>query len=310
MLQHEKMEQAMRLFGALICMTCLLIGNTAAAISVRDDDGNVVTLQKPAQRVISMAPHVTEMLFAAGGGDHIVGTVTYSDYPEAAKHITQIGDNSQVDLERVIAMKPDLLVIWRHGSSERQLEQLSKLNIPVFYSDLHKLNDIPDSLLRLGQLLGTEKVAQQAATDLRQKLANLATQYSNRPTVRMFYQVWDKPLYTLNGQHIVSDAIRLCGGENIFANLKVTAPVVSIEAVLQADPEAIFSTAERHPVGGGVDIWKPYKTMTAVRNGNLMTLDGNLLNRAGPRMIAGAASLCEKLEQVRSHRNKSQKAQP
>ncbi|HEY8099635.1 MAG TPA: cobalamin-binding protein [Burkholderiaceae bacterium] len=300
----------MRLFGALICMTCLLIGNTAAAISVRDDDGNVVTLQKPAQRVISMAPHVTEMLFAAGGGDHIVGTVTYSDYPEAAKHITQIGDNSQVDLERVIAMKPDLLVIWRHGSSERQLEQLSKLNIPVFYSDLHKLNDIPDSLLRLGQLLGTEKVAQQAATDLRQKLANLATQYSNRPTVRMFYQVWDKPLYTLNGQHIVSDAIRLCGGENIFANLKVTAPVVSIEAVLQADPEAIFSTAERHPVGGGVDIWKPYKTMTAVRNGNLMTLDGNLLNRAGPRMIAGAASLCEKLEQVRSHRNKSQKAQP
>ncbi|MGZ3241124.1 MAG: cobalamin-binding protein [Burkholderiaceae bacterium] len=300
----------MRLFGALICMTCLLIGNTAAAISVRDDYGNVVTLQKPAQRVISMAPHVTEMLFAAGGGDHIVGVVAYSDYPEAAKHITQIGDSSQVDLERVIAMKPDLLVIWRHGSSERQLEQLGKLDIPVFYSDLHKLSDIPDSLLRLGQLLGTEKIAQQAAADLRQKLASLTTQYSNRPTVRIFYQVWDKPLYTLNGQHIVSDAIRICGGENIFANLKVTAPVVSIEAVLQADPEAIFSTAERHPAGGGLDIWKPYKTMTAVRNGNLMTLDGNLLNRAGPRMIAGTASLCEKLEQVRSHRNQSRKVQP
>lgn len=291
-------------------LACLMVGQTAAAISVRDDYGNVVTMQKPAQRVIAMAPHVTELLFAAGGGDHIVGVVSYSDYPEAAKLIPQIGDNRQVDMERVIAMKPDLLVIWRHGSSERQLEQLGKLGIPVFYSQPHKLDDIPDSILRLGQLLGTEKIAQQAAADLQQRLASLKVQYANRPTVRMFYQVWDKPLYTLNGEHIVSDAIRLCGGENIFANLKVTAPVVSIEAVLQADPEAIFSTAERSPRDGGLEIWRPYKTMTAVRNGNLMTLDGNLLNRAGPRMIAGTAALCEKLEQVRSHRNQSRKAQP
>lgn len=287
-----------------------MAGQASAAISVRDDYGNVVTLQKPAQRVISMAPHVTELLFAAGGGGHIVGVVSYSDYPEAAKRIPQVGDNREVDIERVIAMKPDLLVVWRHGSSERQLGQLSKFGIPVFYSQPHKLDDIPDSILRLGQLLGTEKIAQQAAMDLRQKLAGLATQYANRPTVRMFYQVWDKPLYTLNGEHIVSDAIRLCGGENIFANLKVIAPVVSIEAVLQADPEAIFSTAERSPRDGGLEIWKSYKTMTAVRNGNLMTLDGNLLNRAGPRMIAGTAALCEKLEQVRNHRNQSRKAQP
>ncbi len=301
----------MKLICLFACLLgCLMAGQASAAISVRDDYGNVVTLQKPAQRVISMAPHVTEMLFAAGGGDHIVGVVTYSDYPEAAKHIAQIGDNNQVDIERVIAMKPDLLVIWWHGSSERQVEQLSKLGIPVFFSEPRKLDDIPDSLQRLGQLLGTEKVAQQAAADLRQKLASLATQYSKRPMVRMFYQVWDKPLYTLNGRHIVSDAIRLCGGENIFANMKVIAPVVSIEAVLQADPEAIFSTAERHPVGGALDIWKPYKTMTAVRNGNLITLDGNLLNRAGPRMIAGTAALCEKLEQVRNHRNPPRKAQP
>lgn len=294
-----------------ICLfACLMAGQALAAISVRDDYGNAVTMQKPAQRVIAMAPHVTEMLFAAGGGDHIVGVVTYSDYPEAAKRISQIGDNRQVDIERVIAMKPDLLVIWRHGSSERQLEQLSKLGIPMFYSEPHKLDDIADSLLRLGQLLGTEKIAQQAAADLRQKLASLTMQYANRPTVRMFYQVWDKPLYTLNGQHIVSDAIRLCGGANIFADLKVTAPVVSVEAVLQEDPEAIFSTAERSPRDGGLEIWKPYKTATAVRNGNLMTLNGNLLNRAGPRMIEGTAALCEKLEQARSHRNTPRKAQP
>jgi len=279
----------------------LLIASQAhAAITVLDDDGNAVTLQKPALRIVAMAPHVTELLFAAGGGEHIVGAVTYSDYPEAAKQIPRIGDNRQVDMERVIAMKPDLIVVWMHGSSERQIDALRQLGIPLFHSEPKKLDDIADSLLRLGQLMGTEKVAQPAAADLRQKLAALSAQYANRPKVRMFYQVWDKPLYTLNGEHIVSDAIRLCGGENIFAGLKAVAPVVSVEAVLQEDPEAIFGTAEKNY--GGVNLWRQYATMKAVRSDNLYTLDGNLLNRAGPRMIAGTAALCEKLELARQHR--------
>ena len=276
--------------------------NTAAAITVADDDGLPVTLAKPALRVIAMAPHVTELLFAAGGGDKIVGVVTYSDYPEAAKRIATIGTNRQVDLERVIAMKPDLIVVWMHGSSERQIEQIRALGIPMFHSEPRKLDDIASSLNRLGKLLGTEAVADAAAADLRQKLAALATRYGKRPTVRMFYQVWDKPLYTLSGSHIVSDAIRLCGGENIFADMKITAPVVSAEAVLQLDPEAIVDTAERSAGGGGVDLWRPYTTMTAVKRGNLFKLDGNLTNRAGPRMVAGTAALCEKLELARQHR--------
>jgi iron complex transport system substrate-binding protein len=138
------------------------------------------------------------------------------------------------------------------------------------------------------------------AASLRDRIATLRSRYAKRPIVRSFYQVWDKPLYTLNGRHIVSDALRLCGGENIFDKLPVTAPVVSIEAVLQENPEAIFATAEKNY--GGVNLWKPYGTLTAVRNDNLFTIDGNLLNRSGPRMIAGAAQLCEKLELARSHR--------
>nr|WP_175048296.1 cobalamin-binding protein [Duganella vulcania] len=277
-----------------------MAANAGAAITVRDDDGNVVTLQKPAQRVIAMAPHVTELLYAAGGGDKIVGAVTYSDYPEAAKKLPRVGDNRQVDMERIIAMKPDLIVIWMHGSSERQIETLRQLNIPMFHSEPTKLDGIADNVQRLGQLMGTESVAQPAAAEIRQKFAALAKQYSNRPPVRMFYQVWDKPLYTLNGVSIVSDAMRLCGGVNIFADLKVTAPVVSNEAVLQADPEAIFGTSEKNY--GGVSLWRPYTTMKAVRNDNLFTLDGELLNRAGPRMVAGTAALCEKLELARQHR--------
>jgi len=273
----------------------------AAPISVRDDDGNVVTLQKPAQRVIAMAPHVTELLFAAGAGDKIVGAVTYSDYPEAAKKIPRVGDNRLIDMERVAAMKPDLIVIWMHGGFERQIEGLRKLGIPLFHSESTKLEGIADNVVRLGQLMGTETVANAAAEDIRQQFAGLTRQYAKRPPVRLFYQVWDKPLYTLSNKSIVSDAIRLCGGVNIFGDLKVTAPVVSIEAVLQENPEAIFGTSEKDY--GSVNLWKPYPNMLAVKNNNLFRLDGELLNRAGPRMVAGTKALCEKIEEARHHRN-------
>lgn len=287
---------------ALIFLAALAAAQAHAAITVKDDDGNLVTLQKPARRVISLAPHVTEMLFAAGGGSHVVGVVDYSDFPEEAKKIPQIGSNREVDLERIMALKPDLIVVWRNGSSERQVEMVRKLGVPLFYSEPQKLDDIPESVARLGQLMGTEAIANPAAADLRRQLAGLRARYAKRPTVRTFYQVWDKPLYTLNGKHIVSDALRLCGGENIFASLPVTAPVVGIEGVLQENPEAIFATAEKNY--GGVSMWKPYGTLLAVRNDNLFTIDGNLVNRAGPRMIAGAAVLCEKLELARQHRSK------
>ncbi|MTV41695.1 ABC transporter substrate-binding protein [Duganella radicis] len=293
------MDQSMK---KLILASALFASAAASAapISVRDDDGNVVTLQKPAQRVIAMAPHVTELLFAAGAGDKIVGAVTYSDYPEAAKKIPRVGDNRLIDMERVAAMKPDLIVIWMHGGFERQIEGLRKLGIPLFHSEPTKLEGIADNVERLGQLMGTEAVANPAAADIRAQFSAMSKQYANRPPVRLFYQVWDKPLYTLNGKSIVSDSIRLCGGVNIFADQKTTAPIISMEAVLQANPEAIFGTSEKDY--GSVDLWKPYGTLLAVQNNNLFRLQGELLNRAGPRMVAGTKALCEKIEEARQHR--------
>lgn len=286
----------------ILALASSIAVNASAAITVHDDGGNPVTLQKPALRVIAMAPHVTELLFAAGGGERVIAAVDYSDYPEAAKRLPRVGSNRQIDMERVAALKPDLIVVWRHGSSERQVEQIRALGIPMFHSEPKKLDDIASSLARLGKLMGTEAVADAAAVDMRKKLAALASQYGGRSPVRMFYQVWDKPLYTLNGGHIVSDAVRLCGGENIFAKMRVAAPIVSVEAVLQEDPEAIFSSAERAPEDGGVAIWKPFASMTAVRRTNLFRIDGDLLNRSGPRMVAGTAALCEKLELARQRR--------
>lgn len=286
----------------MMVLATALLAPAAGAVTVHDDAGNAVTLDKPAMRVISMAPHVTETLFAAGGGSRIVGAVNYSDYPEAAKSIPRIGSNREIDLERVISMKPDLIVAWMHNNAERQIEMVRKLGVPVFLSDPQKLDGIPDNVARLGQLMGTQAVAEPAAAELRRQLANLRSRYAGRPAVRTFYQVWDKPLYTLSGRHIITDALRLCGGENIFDKLPVTAPIVSIESVLQADPEAVFGTAEKNY--GGVNLWKPYASLTATRKDNLFTVDGNLLNRAGPRMIAGTAVLCEKLELARQHRSR------
>jgi iron complex transport system substrate-binding protein len=287
---------------------CLLPGlafaacSAHAAITVVDDSGQRVTLQKPAQRVISMSPHVTELLFAAGGGARIVGAMNFSDYPAAARTIPLVGNNSQIDIERVVALKPDLLVVWQSGNTARQLEQLGRLGIPMFYSEPRKLDQVADSLARLGQLLGTENAAQAAAADFRARIAGLASRYGQRPTVRVFYQIWDKPLYTLNGNHIVSDAIRLCGGQNIFAGLATVAPSVSTEAVLQENPEAIFGGDQYDPADAGLNIWKPFKTMLAVQRGNLFAAVGERLVRAGPRMADGAADLCAKLELARQRR--------
>ena len=273
-----------------------------AAITVRDDAGATVSLPQPAKRVVSLAPHVTEMLFAAGGGERIVGVVSNSDYPAAASGIARVGDHHRIDLERVVALKPDLLVVWLHGSAARQIDALRKLGIPLFYSEPHRLDDIPDSVIRLGQLMGTEQPSLVAATALRKQLAALASRYRDRPAVRVFYQVWERPLYTLSGRHIVSDAIRLCGGENIFASLSVTAPTVGIESVLLENPEAIISANTRDKAGNGLEYWKQYSALTAARRGNLFTVDADLINRAGPRMIDGAAALCARLEEARARR--------
>lgn len=273
-----------------------------AAVTVKDDAGQTVTIAKPALRVISLAPSVTELLFAAGGGDRIVGAVNYSDYPEEAKRIPRIGSNREIDMELLISLRPDLIVAWRHNSSDRQIEMVRQLGIPVFQSDAQTLDAIPDSVVRLGQLMGTEVVAKATAATLRAQLSGLRKQYANRAPVRTFYQVWDKPLYTLSGKHILTDAMRLCGGVNVFDKLTVTAPVVTVESVLQENPEVIIATAEKNY--GGVQLWKPYGTLLAVRSNNLFTLDGHLLNRAGPRMIQGTATMCEVLEQARQRRPK------
>lgn len=277
-----------------------------AALSVTDDAGAVVTLDAPAQRIVSLAPHTTELLFAAGGGARIVGAVSYSDYPPQAQTIPRVGDNKALDLERIVALKPDLIVVWRHGNALQQLDRLRDLRVPLYSSDPRKLDDIPATIDKLGTLLGTSSVAARASSAFQRDIANLRTRYANRPTVNVFYQVWDNPLMTLNGDNVVNEVIDLCGGRNVFADLKPLVPTVSTEAVLAANPEAIVTakageTRPAHPLPT-LDTWRKWPSMTAVARGNLFGIDGDLINRPTPRLALGAAALCEDLEVARERR--------
>jgi iron complex transport system substrate-binding protein len=277
-----------------------------AAISVTDDTGATVTLPAPAQRVISLAPHVTELLYAAGGGAKVVGAVSYSDYPPEAKQLPRVGDNKALDLERIVALKPDLIVVWRHGNAQRQLDRLRELHIPLFFSEPRHLDDVAVSLTKLGQLLGTSSTADVAARAYRQDIAKLRSQYASRPPVSVFYQVWDQPLMTLNGDHMVSDVIALCGGRNVFAGLEPLVPTVSTEAVLAANPEAIFTAApgatRPDTTLPQLSTWRAWPSLTAVANNNLFAIDGDLINRPAPRIAQGAKQMCEDLEAARSRR--------
>ncbi|NML30929.1 cobalamin-binding protein [Paraburkholderia sp. G-4-1-8] len=289
--------------GTLIALAAL---TAHAAITVTDDSGAAVTLAAPAQRVISLAPHVTELLYAAGGGSKIVGAVSYSDYPPEAKQLPRVGDNKALDLERIVALKPDLIVVWRHGNAQRQLDRLRELHVPLFFSEPHHLDDVASSLTRLGQLLGTSATADAAASAYRDDIARLRARYAQRPAVGVFYQVWDKPLMTLNGEHMLSDVIALCGGRNVFANLQPLVPTVSTEAVLAANPEVIVTAApgatRPDTTLPQLDTWRAWPRLAAVANNNLFAIDGDLINRPAPRIAQGARQLCGDLELARSRR--------
>ncbi|CAJ0811402.1 cobalamin-binding protein [Ralstonia flaminis] len=281
-----------------------------AAISVTDDTGATVTLQHPAQRIVSLAPHATELLFAAGGGARIVGTVAYSDYPPAARDIPHVGDNRALDLERIAALKPDLVVVWRHGNAQKQIDRLRALGIPLFFSEPHRMGDIPRSIEALGTLLDTRASAHDAAQQFRQQVDTLRNRYASKPPVQVFYQVWEQPLMTLNGQHIFTDMLALCGGRNIFASEPLLVPTVLPEAVIAANPEVLLTASMGATQGSRpidtLDGWKRWPQLLAVQRGNLFSINGDLINRFGPRLVEAAAQLCDDLEQARMKRQGAQ----
>ena len=286
----------------LLAGVLLVPAAARAEIEIVDDTGRHLRLPAPAQRIVSLAPHVTELLFAAGAGNRVVGVVEYSDHPPAARGLPRVGGYSQLDLEAVAALAPDLVIGWHSGNRGAHLERLGALGIAVYLNEPRSLDDVARSLEQIGRLAGTSAVADAAAQDFRARRDALAARYRDRPPVRTFYQIWDQPLMTVNDRHLIADVIRLCGGRNVFGELPALAPRIGEEAVLAADPEAIVASGMGEARPEWLDRWARWPALAAVRAGNLFFVPPDLIQRHTPRILDGAERLCAHLETARARR--------
>ena len=280
----------------LLCQWPLV--SLQAAITVTDDAGRQVLLEQPARRIVSLAPYLSELLFAAGAGKAVVGVSEFSDYPEAATAVTRVGGGNGLDLEVILALQPDLVLAWQSGNPVNQVERLRSLGLTVFLSEPRQLLDVPDTLLRLGRIAGTETLAKAAADSFTTRFRQLEKRYAQRPPVSVFYQIWEQPLMTLNGEHLFTDVLRLCGGRNVFAELPALAPQVDIEAVLAADPEVIVVAVDEQD-SSLLAAWQRWPSLSAVQNGHVYAVARDQLVRHTPRILEGADELCAILEGVR-----------
>ena len=285
---------------------CLAIISTAhAEIIVPDDTDRMLILASPARRIVSLAPNVTELLYAAGAGNFVVGSVAYSDYPEAAKSIPRVGSGAGLDIEAIVALHPDLVIAWQSGNPSWQVERLISLGAPVFVTEPHKLGDIADLLDKFGKLSGTEAMASKTAADFRQHLARLRARYSGRPVVPVFYQILDSSLLTVTRRHLINDVIQLCGGRNVYADLPGLTPRVDVESMVQRNPEVILASGYEAlwPVWRGR--WRTWPMLAAVAQDNLFLIPPDLIHRHSPRILEGAERVCAVLEQARAKRKVS-----
>ena len=283
-------------------LSLLVTGLAQAEISVRDDSGQYLKLATPARRIVSLAPHITENLYAAGAGSFIVGVSDYSDYPAEAKRLAHVGNYANLDLEAILAKRPDLVIAWEGGSSAAQLARLKALGLPLFISQPRTIEDIATNIERFGELAGTSILAAVSARTLRTRHAELRSRYANRPPVRTFYQIWNQPLATINGEQLISNVMQLCGAENIFAGLPLLAPTVTLEAVLAANPEAVVASGMDESRPEWLDMWWRWKELTASARGNLFFIPPDIINRHTPRLLDGAQLLCAHMETARGRR--------
>ncbi len=266
---------------------------------VEDDAGATVCLDEPAERIVALSPGAVELLFAAGAGDRVAAAVSHADYPPEAAELPRVGSYDRLDMEAILAQRPDLVVGWSSGNPSNQLERLDALEVPLYRSEPRELSDIPATLERLGRLAGTAEAAARAAADFRAEVDELAATYADREPVRVFYQIWADPVMTVNDEQIISESIRVCGGENVFGDLERLTPRLDEEAVLAADPEAIVSGGMGEADDSWLDAWRRYDSLQAVRAGNLFFVPPSTLQRPTPRLLEGTAELCRKLEQAR-----------
>ena len=277
-----------------------LVG-VSACDKTNSGDHVAPTIGEPRTRIVSLAPHLTELVFTAGAGNFLVGAVEFSDFPVPARELLRVGDAFRVDYEVISRLAPDLILVWPSGTPPEAIIRLRELGFEVLALEPLRLKDIADHLEIIGQLTGTGQTASITAAKFRADIAALRQRYRNSLPLRVFYQVSSRPYFTVSGNHVIDEIIDLCGGRNVFTDLDGLAPAVTLESILAADPEVIIgSTMAKGQVGAQHDAWQMpwlrWQHLTAVRNNNLFSVSADLINRSSTRIIDGARQICAHLE--------------
>lgn len=265
----------------------------AAAVEQQQDSQPV-----SAQRIIALAPHITELLYAIGAGERLVAVSAYSDYPAAARALPQVANYAGVNLEAILALQPDLVIAWKTGNVAADISRLQQFGINVAFSDPLLISDIARELRYLGQLTGNEQQAETVATNFEQQLAAIKADYKNSTRLRVFFSMGTEPLTSVANQAWPAQAIQLCAADNIIAGAKGDYPQPGIEQVLQAQPQVIIqATAGAKPAD--VSFWQAFEVIPAVAHNQFITVDADLLYRTSPRTLLGIQQLCQGLDRFR-----------
>jgi len=290
-----------KLKGLAVMLGWMLLAppGLAAPICVVDDLEVEVCLDQPAKRIATLSPGATELAFAAGAGDKVVAVVNYSDYPEAALKLPLVGNHTRIDLEALLALKPDLVITWRTGNPPAQMEMLRALGLPMFAIEPRTFEGVSKVIEQLSTLAGTEQEGFAEAERFRKGIAKIAEQYRDAEPVPVFYQVWQTPLMTINDDHLIGKVVQLCGGVNVFGDMPRLVPRISAEVVLEADPHAIITGSVEGIEDNQLDRWKSYTGMTAVAKNNLFFVPASPISRPTPRLLEASRDICERLDVAR-----------
>lgn len=251
------------------------------------------------QRIVALAPHIVEMLFHIGAGEQIVGTVSYADYPEAALNIPRIGGYHGIQIEKILELKPDIVIVWPSGNKDSDIEQMKKMGLNVVYSRPDKVADVARGLRAFGKLTGREIQAEKAASTYAKKLQALQQQYANKKPLKVFYQLWPEPMRTVNGETLINQQLEVCQGENVFATNPTPYPHISIENVIVAQPDVIILPNEKSDFKQPVIDWQNWPEIPAAKHKRFVGVNADLTHRFSPRMLTGIETMCEKIDAFR-----------
>jgi iron complex transport system substrate-binding protein len=268
--------------------------------TVRDDTGAEVTIQSDGCRIVSLAPGTTAMLYAAGAGQCLVGTIAYSKEPAEAATVPVVGDAETLDFEQLLTLRPTVVVVAVDVVQRVRIDRIRALGIPVYQVHVQRVAGMPESLRRLGALTNSGDAAKASADRLDAELGRIAASYRGRPNVRVLYQIWDQPIYTIGGKHVITDALQVCGATNVFAELSTAAPAVTREAAVLRDPDLILVSAPPESAGEWIAQWQRVPTLRAVREAKLVAYADERMDRMGPSLIDATRGLCEVVDRARA----------